>query len=139
MKKYIKTNYTTFNNYHYSVVCKNQKDLTRKESYLVDFLKKFMTKDLNNCYNNPSLEKFTIYETLLDDIGEIIKYIANTSKIDINNLYIVDSGVITYNTFMFTFASLICDLESDFMCLIYCTPSQYQIIKIYPNYKRIML
>ena len=139
MKKYIKTSYTTINKYCYSVVCKNQKDLTRKENYLIEFLTNFLAKDLNRCYNNASIQKYNIYENLVSDISEIMSFISKTSKIDINNLYVVDTGVITYNKFMFTFASLICDLKSPFMTLIYCTPSQYQIIKIYSNHTRIMI
>ena len=137
MRKYIGY-YTTKNYNTFDVVAKNDKNLTKKERYIIAKLFNRKSKALFQCYGRPSITKQDIYNCLVGDIDEIKKYIALSSKINVNNLDIYDYGVLSYNGFKFTFGVLIRDIETTFLTLIYCTPSRYQIIKIYPDNTRVI-
>lgn len=137
MKKYIEC-YTTKNHNSFNVVAKNDKNLTKEERFIIAKLFNRQTKAIYQCYARPSITKQCIYNCLSEDVKEIKHYIALTSKIDINNLEVYDYGILSYNIFMFTFGALIRDIENPFLTLIYCTPSRYQIIKIYPDNTRVI-
>lgn len=136
MKKYIE--YYTPKNYNFSVVAKNDEDLTKEEKIIIEKLFSRKGKTIYQCYERPSTTKEVIYNRLVEDIAEIKDYIALTSKIDINNLEVYDYGILSYNGFMFTFGALIRDIEKPFLTLVYCTPSQYTITKIYPDNTKVI-